>query len=276
MVMPFSCATDVSTSPCRRLQADTDAKSLPAASPTPYCVVLMMDDLDLAGQIATCVSTSSICCRAVRDASSRLLSRSEHQAVCTIADLDRRDISAADVKQILSERDASPMIVIGSEIDAREAVRTIKAGAFDLFAKPLDVSALIASVHAALSMDIRARQRRTDQHALRNRYSLLTAREREVLPLVVGGLLNKQAASLLGISEITLQIHRGQVMRKMQATSLADLVRIAMRLKLPYWGCSKRHEAAFDALQADKGHEGSAAYSPSRSSSTPVFVSGTY
>jgi FixJ family two-component response regulator len=94
---------------------------------------------------------------------------------------------------------------------------------------------LIAAVRAALAQDRKLRQRKAELAKLQERYSLLTPREREVLPLVIGGLLNKQAASVLGISEVTLQIHRSQVMRKMQAESFAELVRMAVKLRIPYW-----------------------------------------
>jgi FixJ family two-component response regulator len=81
----------------------------------------------------------------------------------------------------------------------------------------------------------KTRQRKAELKQLKERFELLTPREREVLPLIIGGLLNRQAASVLSISEVTLQIHRSQVMRKMQADSLADLVRMAMQLRIPYW-----------------------------------------
>lgn len=161
-------------------------------------------------------------------------------ATCVILDSWSSGMSAGATEHMLAREEHAPLIVIGSETDIRATVRAIKAGAYDYFPKPCELPALLASVRGALAHDRHTRARRKEQQALARRYSLLTPREREVLPLVVGGLLNKQAASVLGISEITLQIHRGQVMRKMQADSLADLVRIAMKLKLPYWDTSKR------------------------------------
>jgi FixJ family two-component response regulator len=94
---------------------------------------------------------------------------------------------------------------------------------------------LAASIGIAFQQDYRRRQRKIEQESLHQRLALLTPREREVLPLVVGGLLNKQSASLLDISEVTLQIHRSQIMRKMAADSLADLVRMALKLRIPHW-----------------------------------------
>jgi DNA-binding CsgD family transcriptional regulator len=91
------------------------------------------------------------------------------------------------------------------------------------------------AIRAALAQDRKLRQRKAELAKLQERFALLTPREREVLPLIVGGLLNKQAASVLGISEVTLQIHRSQVMRKIQAESFAELVRMAVKLRTPYW-----------------------------------------
>jgi FixJ family two-component response regulator len=111
----------------------------------------------------------------------------------------------------------------------------MKAGAMDLQTTPLDLPALAASVRVAFDRGRRQWLRKAALAKLQERFSLLTPREREVLPLVVGGLLNKQAASLLGISEVTFQIHRSQVVRKMQAGSVAELVRMAMALRIAPW-----------------------------------------
>jgi FixJ family two-component response regulator len=106
--------------------------------------------------------------------------------------------------------------------------------------------ALLTAVHTAFAQDRRQRQRKAELMRLQERFSLLTPREREVFPLVVGGLLNKQAASVLGISEVTLQIHRSQVTRKMQAESFAELVRMAVKLKIPYWREAQHKPGKFD------------------------------
>src|SRR3954452_24048807 len=109
----------------------------------------------------------------------------------------------------------------------------MKAGAVDFLTKPLNESDLIRAIRAAITQDRIARQERAELAELRRRLSCLTPREREVLPLVVSGLLNKQTAAELGISEITIQIHRGKIMKKMAADSLAELVRMAGTLKIP-------------------------------------------
>ena len=101
--------------------------------------------------------------------------------------------------------------------------------------RPFDLQDLVVAVQAALARDRKSRQRKVEIAALEKRFSLLTPREREILPLIIGGLLNKQAASVLGISTVTLQMHRGQVMRKTQAKSFAELIRMAMKLRIPHW-----------------------------------------
>ena len=118
--------------------------------------------------------------------------------------------------------------------DIPSSVRAIKAGAVDFLAKPFKDADLMRAIHAAPGAESRVTaQGRAQLADLRRRLSSLTPREREVLPLIASGLLNKQAAVELGISEVTLQIHRGKIMQKMEAGSFAELVRMAAALELP-------------------------------------------
>jgi FixJ family two-component response regulator len=112
-------------------------------------------------------------------------------------------------------------------------VRAIQGGAVDFLTKPVAESALVVAIRTAIDRDRNQRSVRAERAELGRRLAALTPREREVLQFVVSGFLNKQSAAELGISEITLQIHRGKIMRKMQAESLADLVRIAEKLQIP-------------------------------------------
>jgi FixJ family two-component response regulator len=152
---------------------------------------------------------------------------------CVILDVGLPDMSGIDLQRRLNSEDHPPIIFLTGNSDIATSVRAIKAGAIDFLIKPCRKSDLMTAIDAALAQDRRVRGERVEHARLRQRHARLTPREREVLPLVVGGFLNKQAAAELGISETTLQLHRSRVMRKMQADSLAQLVRMAGTLSVP-------------------------------------------
>ena len=151
---------------------------------------------------------------------------------CLVLDVELPDANGLDLQSQTGHPHPQIVFITGHG-DIPKSVRAMKAGAVDFLTKPLNESDLIRAIRAAITQDRIARRERTELAELRRRLSCLTPREREVLPLVVSGLLNKQAAAELGISEITIQIHRGKIMKKMEAASLADLVRMAGRLEIP-------------------------------------------
>lgn len=152
---------------------------------------------------------------------------------CLILDVELPDINGLELQRQIAQGDHPPIVFITGHGDIPSSVRAIKHGAVDFLTKPFGDAELMAAVDAALAQDRANRAARAELRTLKERYLDLTPREREVLPLVVSGLLNKQAAAELSISEVTLQIHRRNVMQKMAAASLADLVRIAERLEIP-------------------------------------------
>lgn len=151
---------------------------------------------------------------------------------CLILDVELPDINGLDLQREIAESDHPPIVFITGHGDIPSSVRAIKHGALDFLTKPFSDAELTSAIRAAIAQDRKRRSERAELGVLRQHYLDLTPRERDVLPLVVSGLLNKQAAAELGISEVTLQIHRRNVMQKMSASSLADLVRIAEKLQI--------------------------------------------
>jgi FixJ family two-component response regulator len=152
---------------------------------------------------------------------------------CLILDVELPDINGLDFQKQISHGAHPPIVFLTGHGDISSSVRAIKDGAVDFLTKPFTERDLVEAIQSAVERDRAVRHERAEIEALRERLASLTPREREVLPLVVSGLLNKQAAAELGISEVTLQNHRSKIMQKMEAASLADLVRIAEKLQIP-------------------------------------------
>jgi len=156
---------------------------------------------------------------------------------CLVLDVRLPGLSGLDLQRELADTDAAlPIIFLTGHGDIPMSVRAMKAGAVEFLTKPFREQDLLDAIRSAIERDRAARQERQELAELRGRYALLTPRERDVLAGIVAGLLNKQIAGELGTSEVTVKEQRGHLMRKMQAGSVADLVRFASRLGIPSAG----------------------------------------
>jgi len=151
---------------------------------------------------------------------------------CLVLDVSLPGLNGLELQQQLAERTDMPIIFITGYGDIPMSVRAMKAGAVEFLTKPFKDDVLLEAIRGAIERSRAALRQESEMQTLRSCYASLTPREREVMALVVSGLLNKQVGGQLGISEITVKAHRGQMMRKMKADSLPDLVTMAARLGL--------------------------------------------
>jgi RNA polymerase sigma factor (sigma-70 family) len=203
-------------------------------SDTDAIVFVIDDDRSLRESIKSLIRSVGMRVETFASAAEFLASSRPDAPACLVLDVRMPGLSGLDLQRELSDVDiAVPIIFITGHGDIPMSVSAMKAGAVEFLTKPFRDQDLLDAINQAIEHDRAARSRRMETANLRLSFEGLTPREREVMALVVAGLLNKQIAARLGISEVTVKLHRHQVMEKMQADSLADLVRMAEKLEIP-------------------------------------------
>jgi FixJ family two-component response regulator len=196
-------------------------------------VFVVDDDVSVRESLEALIETAGWRTKTFATALDFMDNRSDTSPSCLVLDVSLPGLSGLDLQQRLGNRRGLPIIFITGRGDIPMSVQAMKAGAVEFLTKPFSDEVLLAAIRRALESSSTALDRESALEKLKRAYALLSRRERQVMTCVVSGRLNKQVGSELGISEITVKAHRGQVMRKMNADSLADLVRMAAALDLP-------------------------------------------
>jgi FixJ family two-component response regulator len=195
-------------------------------------VFVVDDDPSVRTAVKRLLASVGLQCETFSTAAEFLIRCENGVSGCLVLDVRMPGASGLDLQRILNQAETDlPVIFVTAHADVPLTVRAMKAGALEVLTKPFDDQALLDAVYQALEQERVRSHDREELHRLRDRFETLTAREREVMALVVTGLLNKQIAGELGTAEKTIKVHRAQVMHKMEAESLAELVRMADRLK---------------------------------------------
>ncbi|UGB45448.1 response regulator [Frateuria edaphi] len=195
-------------------------------------VFIVDDDISVRESLESLVKFEGWCTRAFATAGDFLAHPREARPSCLILDVTLPDINGLDLQRLIAvDRADMPIIFISGYGDIPMTVRAMRAGAAEFLTKPVEDGILLESIRAAIARSTAALEDVARTRSLREAHASLTRREREVMALVVSGLLNKQIGGQLGISEITVKAHRGRVMQKMRARSVPDLVKMAVVLE---------------------------------------------
>ncbi len=195
-------------------------------------VYLIDDDLRIHQALTALFASAGRALKAFFDPSDFFAFKRPDVPTCLILDLQLPGMTGLEVQARLSAGAATPIIFLTGRGDIPSTVKAMRAGAIEFLQKPFDADDLFAAVDAALLKDVGSRTQRQATTDAKTCYGRLTPKEREVLPFVVSGLLSKQTAGILGTSEITVRVHRGNIMRKMEADSLPHLVRLTEQLAI--------------------------------------------
>ena len=216
--------------------ATAEQSAMPNQYPSGPVIYIVDDDADVREGLQNLLQSVGLRSETFGSTATLLKSKLADDVGCLILDVRLPGLSGLDFQaEVIKEQIKVPIIFITGYADVPMSVKAMKAGAVEFLTKPIREQDLLDAVQMALDRDRARRQHDSDMQELRANYDSLSQREREVLRLVVAGLMNKQAAAEIGISEVTLKVHRHNIMKKLRARSLADLVRMADGLGIPRW-----------------------------------------
>jgi FixJ family two-component response regulator len=209
---------------------------MPDQSQSGPIIYIVDDDADVREGLQNLLQSVGLKSETFSSTTALLKSKLADEVSCLILDVRLPGLSGLDFQAEVSKEQINvPIIFITGHADVPMSVKAMKAGAVEFLTKPIREQDLLDAVRLALDRDRVRRQHEKEIQELRASYDSLSHREREVMRLVVAGLMNKQAAAEIGISEVTLKVHRHNIMKKLRARSLADLVRMAESLGIPHW-----------------------------------------